>query len=155
MWSFELYGGTTVYFDEARTWHFAALASYETHGKKDGTNIRVGDLVTLEGGFGKSFMDGALSVGIACFGQWKISDDDLGLLSDLPGVPTPGKHRVFGFGPEVTIPLASKKTLFGFLTLRYLKDTGARSTLEGDTFLAISRAEHAAAVDDYQGQSVE
>ena len=48
MWSYELFGGTTVYFDEAKSWHFATLAAYETHGKKDDTNIRVGDLLTLE-----------------------------------------------------------------------------------------------------------
>ena len=50
MWSYELFGGTTIYFDEARTWHFAATAFYETHGKKDGTDVRVGDLLTVEGG---------------------------------------------------------------------------------------------------------
>jgi hypothetical protein len=55
MWSYEVFGGTTVYFDEKRTWNFATLASFETHGKKDGTDIRVGDLLTLEGGLGKSF----------------------------------------------------------------------------------------------------
>ena len=34
MWTYELYGATTVYFDEAKSWHFAAFAAYETHGKK-------------------------------------------------------------------------------------------------------------------------
>ena len=38
-------------------------------------------------------------------------------------------------GPEVTIPLASKKKLYGFLNLRYIWETGARTTLEGNTFL--------------------
>jgi len=33
MWSYELFGGTTVYLDEAKSWHFAATAFYETHGK--------------------------------------------------------------------------------------------------------------------------
>jgi len=136
MWSYELFGGTTVYFDEARTWHFAATAFYETHGKKDGTNIRVGDILTLEGGFGKSFMEGAASAGIAYYAQWKLSDDDFGI--DLPPLPNSrlGKHRVYGFGPEVTLPLATKQTLWGFLNLRYLWETGARSSLQGSTFVA-------------------
>ena len=136
MWGYELLGGTTVYFDEARSWHFAAIAAYETHGKKDGTDIRVGDILTLEGGLGKSFMDGAANIGIAYYAQWKVSDDDFG-----PGVTPPGgglldRHRVYGFGPELTIPLASKNTLYGFLNLRYIWETGARTTLEGNTFLA-------------------
>jgi hypothetical protein len=69
MWSYELFAGTTLYFDEARSWHFAATAFYETHGKKEGTDIRVGDILTLEGGLGKSFMQGAANVGIAYYGQ--------------------------------------------------------------------------------------
>ena len=73
MWSYEIFGGTTLYFDEARTWHFAATAFYETHGEKDGTDIRVGDILTLEGGLGKSFMDGAANVGIAYYAQWKLN----------------------------------------------------------------------------------
>jgi hypothetical protein len=136
MWSYELFGGTTVYFDEARTWHFAATAFYETHGKKDSTDIRVGDLLTVEGGIGKSFKEGAANVGIAYYAQWKLSDDDFGI--DLPELPNRrlGKHRVYGFGPELTLPLATRQTLFGFLNLRYIWETGARSSLQGNTFVA-------------------
>jgi len=136
MWSYELFAGTTLYFDEARTWHFAATAFYETHGKKDGTDIRVGDILTLEGGLGKSFMQGAASAGIAYYGQWKISDDDFGV--ELPTLPNRrlGKNRVYGIGPELTVPLATKSTLFGFLNLRYFWETGARSSLQGNTFVA-------------------
>ena len=135
MWSYEIFGGTTVYFDEARTWHFAATAFYETHGEKDGTDIRVGDILTLEGGLGKSFMDGAANVGIAYYAQWKLTDDDFGLGFTPPGGQILDRHRVYGIGPEITIPLASKSKLYGFLNLRYFWETGARTTLEGDTFL--------------------
>jgi hypothetical protein len=137
MWSYEVFGGSTVYFDAARSWHFSILAAYETHGKKEDTNIRVGDLLTLEGGLGKSFMDGVLAVGVTYYAQWKISEDDLGLGFSLPAGPFSNKHRVFGFGPEVMLPIASKKKLFGFLTLRYLWETDARSTLEGNSFVAM------------------
>ena len=137
MWTYELFGGMTVYFDEAKSWHFATLAAYETHGQKDGTNVRVGDILTLEGGLGKSFMDGAASVGIAYYAQWKVSDDDFGLGFVPPGGPLLGRHRVYGIGPEITLPLANKKKLYGFLNLRYTMETGARTTLEGNTFLAM------------------
>jgi hypothetical protein len=137
MWSFEIFGGTTVYFDEARSWHLSALASYETHSDKEDTDIRVGDLLTLEGGLGKSFMDGALAVGITYYAQWKITEDDLGLDINPAGGPLSNKHRVYGLGPELMLPIASKSKLFGFLTLRYLWETGAQSTLEGNTFVAL------------------
>jgi hypothetical protein len=135
MWSYEVFGGTTFYFDRARSWHLATLVSFETHGKKDGTNARVGDLLTIEGGFGKSFMDGAVSAGIAYFGQWKVSRDELGLGYNLPGGPLLTKHERFAFGPEINIPIASKKKLYGFLGLRYLWETGAVQSLEGDSFM--------------------
>ena len=51
MWSYELFGGTTVYLNEAKTWHFAALASYEAHGKKEDSDVRVGDILTLAHNF--------------------------------------------------------------------------------------------------------
>ena len=129
MWSFEIFAGTTIYFDTAKTWHFATTAFYETHTEKEGSDIRVGDILTLEGGFGKSFMGGALNVGIAYFAQWKVTDDD------LPGPLTLPKHRGFGVGPEVTIPIATKSKLISLITARYIWETGVRSSLEGNTFM--------------------
>ena len=85
MWSFELFAGTTVYLDEAKSWHFATTAFFETHTEKEDTDIKVGNLLTLEGGLGKSFMEGAVNVGAAYYAQWKLSDDDLGLGIELPG----------------------------------------------------------------------
>jgi hypothetical protein len=136
MWSYEIFGGTTVYFDKAKTWNFATIAAFETHGKKEGTDIRVGNLLTLEGGLGKSFKNGAVNVGIAYYAQWKLTDDDFGLDIDLPGGSLLGRNRVYAFGPEISFPIASKKKLYGFLDLRFLWETGARTTLEGNTFVA-------------------
>ena len=135
MWSFEVFGGTTVYLDKAKSWHFAATAFYETHTDKKDTNVRVGDLLTVEGGLGWSFMQGLGNLGLAYYGQWKVTEDDLGIDLDRPMELLIGKHRVYGVGPELTIPIATKKKLIGFLNARYLWETGARSTLEGNTFV--------------------
>ena len=130
MWTLELFGGATYYFDQAKTWHVSTLAAYEIHSEKEGTDIRVGDMLTLEGGIGKSFLEGAASVGLAHYAQWKITDDDFGGPIDiLPGLI--GKNRGFGFGPEITVPLATSKTLFGFLNVRYLWESGVRNSVEG------------------------
>jgi hypothetical protein len=59
-----------------------------------------------------------------------------GLSFDLPGGSLLGRNRVYAFGSEVSFPLASKKRLYGFLDLRYLWETGARTTLEGNTVVA-------------------
>ncbi|MEN8691975.1 MAG: transporter [Desulfobacterales bacterium] len=135
MWSFEFFAGTTIYFDQAKSWHFATTAFYETHTEKEDTDIRVGDILTLEGGLGKSFMDGALSIGAAYYAQWKVTDDDLGSDSDLLGGRSLGKYQVYGVGPELVLPLATKKKFYGFLSARYLWEFDAKSTLEGNTFV--------------------
>ena len=135
MWSFEVFAGTTLYFDEAKSWHFATTAFYETHTDKKDTDIRVGDILTLEGGLGKSFLDGALSVGGAYYAQWKVTEDDLGRDIALPGGRSIGKHRVYGAGPELTIPIATKKKLYGFINARYFWEFDAKSSLEGNTFV--------------------
>jgi hypothetical protein len=134
MWSFELFGGTTVYFDQQKSWHFAATAFYETHSEKEDSDIQVGDLLTIEGGLGKSFMEGSVSIGAAYYAQWKLTDDDLGTDFELPGGRELGRHEVFGVGPDVTFPIATKKKLIAFVNLRYFREFGARTTLEGNTF---------------------
>ena len=109
MWTFELFAGATVFFDEAKSWHFATTAFYETHTDKKDTEVRVGDILSLEGGFGKSFLEGALSVGVAYYAQWKISGDDFGINFQLPGGPLIGKHRTFAAGPDLTVPIATEQ----------------------------------------------
>ena len=135
MWSFEPFVGTTVYLDEAKSWSFAATAFYELHSEKKDTDIQVGDILTIEGGLGKTLMDGALSVGAAYYAQWKITEDDLGRDNAFPGGRDLGKHRVYGLGPEVTIAVAPKGKLYGFINARYFWEFGARSSLEGNTFV--------------------
>ena len=144
MWGFELFGGSTVFFGQEKRWSFAAMAFYETHSKKKGTDIRVGDLFTVEGGLGWSFLDGAANVGVAYFGQWKVNNDDLGfdldqLLEDiglgvLTGLPI-GRNRVYGIGPDLSLPIATKSKLIATLEARFVWDFGARTELEGRSFI--------------------
>lgn len=147
MWGFELFAGATVYLDKARSWNLATTAFFETHTTKEGSNIKVGDLLTLEGGLGKSFMDGAINVGVAYFAQWKLSRDSLGLdfdpaslgaIANLPPDWRIGKQRSFGFGPELSVPIATKKKLYAILNARFLWDTGARSTTQGKTLMILA-----------------
>jgi hypothetical protein len=140
MWSFEIFAGTTLYFDKARSWNFATTAFFETHTEKKDTDQKPGNILSLEGGLGKSFMGGGLNVGVAYYAQWKLSQDQLGQeIEDefaAAGLPLPGKHRGYGIGPELTIPIATKKSLIAMVTARYLWETGVRTNVEGRTFLA-------------------
>jgi hypothetical protein len=139
MWTYEPFLGTTVYFDEKRTASLATTAFWEIHGKKEDTNVKVGQILTLEGGAGKSFLGGGLIVGAAYYAQWKLTADQLGGFV-LPGgdehhVDFPNKHKVFAFGPDVTLPVASKTKLFALVNVRYFWETGARSKTEGQTLV--------------------
>lgn len=132
MWSYELFGGATVFFDRDKTWSIAALGFFETHGKKKDTDVKVGDVLTVEGGVGKTFLGGGGMIGAAYFAQWKLSADELGPL------PNPfGKARTYGIGPELQLPVPVGQKVVGTVLARYLWDVGSRSTYEGNTFIAM------------------
>ena len=140
MWSYEVFGGATFYLNQAKTWNLAAVAFYEIHGSKEGSSQKVGDILTVEGGLGRAFAQGAINAGIAYFGQWKVTDDDLGLEITLPGdspfdLGNLHRHQILGVGPEINLPLASKKKLYGNLTLRYYWDFAVESNAESRTFI--------------------
>jgi hypothetical protein len=131
MWGHEIFGGSTVFLDEKRAWHAATTGAFEFHSTKEDSEAHVGALLTLEGGFGRDFLKGAVSTGLAYYAQWKLSEDTL---TGLPAVLVQGKNRVAGFGPEVTLPIATKSTVYGFVTVRYQWEVGARTTTQGDAF---------------------
>lgn len=133
MWTYEVFAGATFYLNPAKTWNLALTAYWETHSEKEDSSQQVGDILTLEGGFGRSFAEGAINVGVAYYAQWKLTDDDFGV--ELPAGLDIGKHQVFGVGPEINLPIVAKQKLIAMLTARYLFESGAESTTEGDTFM--------------------
>jgi hypothetical protein len=139
MWTWEPFVGTTVFLDERRSVSLATVAYWEFHSKKEDTNTQVGRILTLQGGGGKSFLGGGLIIGAAYYGQWKLTEDVLGRLV-LPGgrevaLNVEDKHRVFGIGPDVTLPVASRTKLFTLVNLRYFWESGARMKTQGNNLL--------------------
>ncbi len=137
MWTSEPFLGTTVYLDEKRTASLATTAYWEIHSKKEDSNVKVGQILTLEGGAGKSYLGGGLIIGAAYYAQWKLTKDQLREFV-LPGgsaigIDFPNKSRVVAFGPDVTLPVASKSKLFALINVRYLWETGARVRTQGET----------------------
>lgn len=129
MWAHEVFAGTTLYFDEEKAWHAATLASLDFQSKKRDSETKVGTILNLEGGVGRDFLKGAAALGLAYYATFKLTDDrfDRRPLELL----VRGKNRVWGLGPEVTLPIALKKTVYGFVTARYQWEMGARTTTEG------------------------
>jgi len=128
MWSHEISAGSTVYFDESKNWHAATTGYYEMHTKKRDSDIKVGDILTLEGGAGRSFIKRAGNAGFVYYSQWKVTDDTGG---DFPTRLTRAKNRVYGVGPEVTMPFFAKGQWAGLFTFRYYWEAGARAATQG------------------------
>jgi len=110
----------------------STLAAVEFYSKKRHSDARVGTLLTLEGGLGRNFAKGAAKLGFVYVAQWKLTDDTL---TGLQALLVKGKNSVAAVGPELTLPLASKHLLVGFLTVRYEWEVYARTTTQGDTLL--------------------
>ena len=128
MWSFELSGGATFYIDPKKQWHFSALGFYEIHTNKQDQDLKVGNIMTVEGGLGGTFLKGGLNVGVIYGAQWKITDDSG---TDFPSALLPGRNHIYTIGPEATLVGFYKPPWIASLTARYLWDVGAQSSFEG------------------------
>ena len=139
MWSNDFQAGTTLHLDAEHAWTTSLLATYEIHSHKEDSDVKVGDILTLEGGTGKTFykkVEGTpipriTSVGLAYYGQFKVNaDTGGGPLADrlLFG----RKDRVLGVGVEGSVFLPKQKLLLG---LRVIPELGARNRTSGWTFL--------------------
>jgi hypothetical protein len=133
MWSHEIQGGTTVYLDAMKKYSVATSAFLEMHTSKKDQDLRVGNILTLEGGAGYNIekIGGAFGVGYAF--QQKVSNDSG---SDVPVKALQilnlyGKNRVLGWGPDLTTGLFQKGRTVGSLTVRYLWDTAGKSSPQG------------------------
>ncbi len=130
MTALEFTGGSTVYFDSGKTLSAATLVAWETHSPKKDTDTTVGQLLTLKGGVGKSFKQGAIKVGGAYYAQWKLTPDELGTAA-LDAITAANKQRSFGAGPDVTLPIAVGGKLIASVNVRAEWEFGVRSTTQG------------------------
>lgn len=138
MFSHELSLGSTVYLNETKKWHASALFQYEMHARKPGIDVKVGDIVTIEGGVGKTFVKmipekGPLvtNIGVAAYTQFKATGDSgTGIPLFLQG----RKDRVFGVGPEFNVYIPQLK---GTIIVRYMPEFGARNTTQGQAFVVM------------------
>jgi hypothetical protein len=132
MWTLELSGGSTLYFDPGRRYHVAALVSWETHSNKEDQDLKAGNVLTVEGGLGGRLVGDKLQARLAYGAQWKISDDSG---DDFPAGLEPDRNHLYTVGPELVYTGLYKAPNFGSITARYLWDVGARSSFEGNRFV--------------------
>ena len=137
MWTNEFSVGGTWYMDKRKSFNISTIVFYETHSDKKDTDLRVGDVITLEGGLAKTFeiprkgtsIPMEISVGPVYYAQFKVGDDYIPLGNQ---VFTGNKDLIYGLGLEGNILFP--KT-FTSLSFRWLGELGARNRFEGNTVL--------------------
>ncbi len=134
----EFSAGTTLYFNEKKTFHFSALAAYEINGKKKDTDIKTGDILSVEGGLGKTFYcmnaektapKGILNAGLIYYLQYKLTEDKIPVGTGI--IIEPEKDRVGGLGAEINYLHLSSMTSAGF---RWVGEVDAVNRFQGNTF---------------------
>ncbi|MDQ6470606.1 transporter [Flavobacterium sp. LHD-80] len=134
----EFSAGTTFFFNEKKTFHFSALASYEINGKKKDTDIKTGDILSIEGGLGKTFYfmnseksapKGLLNAGLIYYLQYKVTSDEIPL--PLIGVVEGKNDSIGGIGAEVNYFHIGCSTSAG---LRWITEADAINRFQGNTF---------------------
>ena len=134
MWTSELIAGGTLYLDSAKKWSFSGNGTLELHSVKSNSDIAVGDIVTVKGGLGRTFLRGAASAGLVYVGQWKVSHDGG---TDLPGLLPNSLNKAYGLGPEASFPFFVKGKVAGFIGARYVWEFHNSSNFQGNN-LALS-----------------
>lgn len=129
MWGQEFEFGTTVYLNQAKTLHAATAATFDFFSKKEDSDTKVGNVLNLEGGVGADFLGGGLTAGLAYYGTFKLTEDQFD--SRLANLLIRDKNRIWGLGPEVSLAIAAKKVVYGFVTARYHWEMGGKFTTEG------------------------
>lgn len=134
----EFSAGTTLFFNDKKTVHFSVLASYEINGKKKDTDIKTGDILSVEGGLGKTFYmmnaektapKAILNAGLIYYLQYKLTNDEIPL--PVLGVVEGHKDRVGGVGAEVNYFHIGCSTSAG---LRWIAEVNAINRFQGNTF---------------------
>jgi hypothetical protein len=112
----------------------STAGAYEIHQKKRDKDLRVGDILTMEGGAGRAFLKGAGNAGMSYVAQWKVTNDSG---SEFPARLDKTKGRAFGLGPDISMPIFARGTLVGIVGVRYTFEFGTRTNFEVQT-LALS-----------------
>jgi hypothetical protein len=144
IWTNELSAGSTLYFDKKKAWNFSALFSYAVNSKKRNTKddrIKVGNLLTIEGGAGTSWskpvkgasLPMAFNAGMVYYMQFKTTEDKM----DIPSIRSAvfdlkDKDHIYGIGAEGNIFFPHMNLQ---ADLRWLWEFGARNRTEGNTFI--------------------
>lgn len=126
-WVNEIDFGATLY-SPGKKWNASTMIYYDFNQPRNNADIKVGQILTLAGGIGRSFLKGAANAGVSYGAQWKTTHDSG---SDIPSYLQINNGRVFGVGPEIDMPIFAKGLNVGLVSFRYQWAIGAKTQLGG------------------------
>lgn len=121
-WTHMLTGGVTLHLDEEKTWSLSLLNRYEFNTREDESNIRPGQVWTLEYGLGKTLTP-TIEAGLSGYCQIQTTRDSGTGASNV-------KDQIFAAGPEIVM-FCPRLTLFA--SLRYAFEFRAKDRPQGHT----------------------
>lgn len=116
-------GGATWLEDAENPWAATLMLRYEFLGKQKDTDIKPGQVMTVEGGLGKEIFDG-LDLGLTGYASFQTTKER----DSAPGTDR-SRYRFFGLGPEVNWRPAFLPG--SQLAVRSYYEFGARNSTEG------------------------
>lgn len=132
----ELSFGSTVYLNDHKSWNASALAAYAFASKKEGIDLQPGQIMTIQGGLGRTFLKKTsfpiptiMNLGLIGYTQFKTTADSG---SAFPPSLAGQKDRVFALGPEFNVTFPKQRVI---LTARYFAEFGARDRTQGQGFV--------------------
>lgn len=120
-----MFSAGATWLDDAKLpWAATATLRYEFFGKQKDTDIRPGQVLTLEGGLAKEVASG-FDIGLLGYASGQITSEK----GSAPGTDTT-RYRTAALGPEFTW---RPKSLPGAIfSLRYYREVYSRNTSRGD-----------------------
>ncbi len=136
MWGHEFSAGSTYYFNKQKSFSLSTILFYELHSKKKNSDMKTGDIFTMEGGLNKRFLVDikgssipmVINTGAIYYMQFKMTDDKF---PDAPIPFNPTKDHIYGLGVEGNFLYPKTNTSLG---IRWLGELGAKSRSQGNTF---------------------
>jgi hypothetical protein len=124
------FGGVFYPSGDREAWSLSAIARVEQNFEQDGSGITPGDDVVIDWGIGKIVRawQRPVDLGVSGFAVWQIDSQTGG-----PASTDIGHYRLFGIGPEVSVPLTERLSLRG----RAHWEFGARNIVSGNNFWLI------------------
>lgn len=132
----EFSAATTLFLDQKKSFSFASSFAYEIHGKKKDTDIKTGDILSIEGGLAKTIykpVEGSpvpkiFNAGIIYYMQFKVTEDDIPVGNlDFGG----DKDHIFGAGLEGNVFFPKTRLM---VDARWVTEFGAKNRFQGNTF---------------------